>query len=183
MKQVRGFTLLELMVTMVILVIIAAFAAPSFNNLMRNTRIDSNTSKIRTALTYARSEAVNLGSTVTVCSSTDLLNCNGDQQWETGWIVFSDLDSDGAFDGPTTTPCVTGNDCVLRVSGALPEDAVLLETNGERFVTFTAQGAVVPNASMAFSLALTMPNCAVGEMRTLNLNLIGRLTVTTGNCP
>ena len=59
-RKLQGFTLLELMVTVIILGIITAFAAPSFNNLLRDTRIDANTSKVRSALTYARSEAVNL---------------------------------------------------------------------------------------------------------------------------
>jgi len=182
MKQIRGFTLLELMVTVLILAIISAFAAPSFNNLIRHTRIDSNTTKIRSALNYARSEAVNLGSTVTVCSSTDFETCDGDEQWESGWIVFWDIDAGGDFDGDATiTPCETGKDCLLRVWDALPDGADLLEANDESFVTFTAQGAVFDAKN--FSLDLTMPECAAGEMRTLSLNAIGRLAVSTGDCP
>ncbi|WP_320826161.1 GspH/FimT family pseudopilin [Reinekea sp.] len=182
MQQVRGFTLLELVVTVVILGIIAAYAAPSFDRFIRHTRIASSTSKIHNALNYGRSEAVNQGANVTVCSSTDDQHCNGDKYWQNGWIVFLDLDTLGTFDGDATVnPCIAGNDCVLRVWDALPSGAVLLETHGERFVTFTEQGAVL--GAKNFSLELKMPQCGIDELRALSLNAIGRPEVSTGDCP
>jgi len=182
MQQARGFTLLELIITMVILVIIAFYAAPSFDRLMRQTTIDSNTTKIRNALNYARSEAVNLGATVTVCSSTNFLDCNGDEDWESGWMVFIDRDAGADFDGdPATNPCVTGMDCLLRQWDPLLNGVALVEIHDESSVTYTEQGAVL-NAK-DFSLQLTVPGCGADELRTLSLNAIGRLEVSTGDCP
>jgi type IV fimbrial biogenesis protein FimT len=183
MKQVQGFTLMELMVTVVILAIIAAFAAPSYNNLVRQTNIDSNTTKIRGALTYARSESANLSSTVTVCSTTNFTSCDGDENWQSGWVVFLDLDGDGLFDDDADSDlCETNvDDCILRVWEALPPGAVLAETNGESFVTFNEQGAVV--TGKPFNLELAIGDCGVAELRTLTLNPIGRLQVSTGDCP
>ena len=182
MQQVRGFTLLELIVIVVILGIIAAYTSPSFERLMRHTGNVSSTSKILNTLTYARAEAVNQGANVTVCSSTDYQQCNGDVYWQNGWIVFLDRGTLGQFDGDATIiPCVAENDCVLRVWDALPNGAVLLETHGERFVTFTDQGAVL--GAKSFRLALALPQCGIGELRALSLNVIGRAEVSTGDCP
>lgn len=57
MKKNKGFTLIELMVTIAVLGIVAGMAAPSFGNIIKNQRFKSDTSdlinKIKQARTYA----------------------------------------------------------------------------------------------------------------------------------
>jgi type IV fimbrial biogenesis protein FimT len=54
----RGFTLIEVMVTVAIVVIIITLAAPSFKNMIEMQRLRSITSQLVTDLQYARNEAV-----------------------------------------------------------------------------------------------------------------------------
>ena len=59
----RGFTLLELMVTVTVLGVLLGLAVPSFTAAMRNNRIVSQNNEFIGALNYARSEAIRRSST------------------------------------------------------------------------------------------------------------------------
>jgi type IV fimbrial biogenesis protein FimT len=106
----QGFTLIELMVTLSVLGILLAVAAPNLQMFVQNSRLTSQTSELVGDLNFARSEAVKRGGTVTICASADGATCSGALTWETGWIVFNDGNADSA---------VNGADTVLRVTPAL----------------------------------------------------------------
>lgn len=90
----RGFTAIELMVVVAIVAILAALAGPSFRDLMDNWRVRSAAEQISSSFYYARSEAIKRGGRVSVRK-----NCSGSvQEWQCGWIVFTDANSNGAQD-------------------------------------------------------------------------------------
>ena len=66
-KNVRGFTLIELMVTIAIMAIMAAFALPSMRNLVANTRIVNRSEQIANAIRLARVEAVRTNLPILIC--------------------------------------------------------------------------------------------------------------------
>lgn len=63
---IKGFTLVELMVTIVIAGILASLALPMFTSTLNNSRLTSHTNLMVGALNYARSEAVNLNADISV---------------------------------------------------------------------------------------------------------------------
>lgn len=95
MKIIKGFTLVELMVTIAVLAIIATLAAPNLSQILKNTKVKTSSGDIFNFLQQARTEAVRLGKTVTICGSSDGTNCltANKTNWSTGLIAKSSASS------------------------------------------------------------------------------------------
>jgi type IV fimbrial biogenesis protein FimT len=111
-----GFTLVELMVTVTVSVILIAIAAPSFGTLLLKRSVQVAADNLVSDLRFARSEAIKLSRTVSVCSATTSTSCSAGASWKDGWIVFVDADGDGTLDA---------GDQILRVQEALSSIASL----------------------------------------------------------
>ncbi len=96
----RGFSLVELVVTLSIAALLVGFAAPGFENLVRENRRDTALYGLMGDLQFARSEAIKRSARVSVCarSSVDADACSTSitSPWHGGWLVFVD---DGATPG------------------------------------------------------------------------------------
>jgi type IV fimbrial biogenesis protein FimT len=66
MKVCRGFTLIELMVTIAVLAILATVGIPGFVDLVQNNRVTTQANELVTALNVGRTEAVKRGRPVQV---------------------------------------------------------------------------------------------------------------------
>lgn len=70
----RGFTLVELMVTIVVAAILTAIAVPNFRNLILSNRLTTTANEVVDALNIARMEAVKLNAPVQFCSNSSSNN-------------------------------------------------------------------------------------------------------------
>ncbi len=98
----QGFTLIELMITIVVLGILLAVGAPTMQDTLQNSKITAQTNSTIGMLAYARSEAAKRpGITITLCASastkTGAPACDTNN-WEKGWFIFSDLNGDQLVD-------------------------------------------------------------------------------------
>lgn len=86
LKRNLGFTLLELVVTVAVAAILLTVAIPSFKTSLAQNQGVTDANIVLTMLDVARSEAIKHNSNVTLCWSTDGINCNG-ATWADGYLM------------------------------------------------------------------------------------------------
>jgi type IV fimbrial biogenesis protein FimT len=92
----RGFTLYELLITLLVVGIVLTVGIPSFRDFTQNSRITGTANDLHSSFLLARSEAARSKSPITICASADPFGaalCNG-AAFDGGWIVFVDLNGD-----------------------------------------------------------------------------------------
>ena len=140
-KSYNGFSLIELLFTLIIAAILLAVGAPSFSNVIKDNRLTSQINSLVSALGMARSEALKRSQPVSVCKSSNGTTCNAN--WTAsnqGWAVFVDADQSGS---------INAGEEILRVNGTLESGTTLRFSNN--FLTFDSQGSS-PGLSGTFVL-------------------------------
>ncbi len=95
MKKITGFTIIELMMTIMVAGVIIAIAVPSMSDLIKNSRQTSNVNQLVSLINYSRSQAVGLNSEVTLCGSDDGAKCNS-SSWEKGGLIVKGVATAGS---------------------------------------------------------------------------------------
>lgn len=119
MLKMRGFTIVELMITILVLALLAGIGVPAFQSTVMNNRMTSQINALVTSMNQARSEAIKQNRDVVVCRSTDSSSCAGSGSgWAQGWLVFVDENENGSIDGGGNN-CDGSGDCKLSVQSTL----------------------------------------------------------------
>lgn len=95
-KSCGGFTLLELLITLLILSVLLGQSLPGFQQMLNAKKADLTMKKLAQSIQYARSSAIRTGKFVTLCRSNDGESCGG--RWEDGLISFTDSNGDRNID-------------------------------------------------------------------------------------
>jgi type IV fimbrial biogenesis protein FimT len=102
-KAVTGFSLLELLIALAIASIIAAYAAPSFNNLLKEFARRSNTSNLVALINTARHTAIQKQTSVTLCPIDASNTCT--KNWKRPVTAFFD---------PNRNKKIDSNEVIIR---------------------------------------------------------------------
>lgn len=92
--RARGFTMIELMVTVAVVAILAAIAVPSFRDVIVTNKLSAQSNELLGAIQNARLESLKRNVRVTICQSSDGSTCASATTWG-GWLVFADANKDG----------------------------------------------------------------------------------------
>jgi type IV fimbrial biogenesis protein FimT len=84
-----GFTLIEAMIAIMVMVLLMAIAAPSFRDASLSSQLRASATNLAASAYLARSEALKRNTVVTMCMSSDGASCTALGSWEQGWIVLS----------------------------------------------------------------------------------------------
>jgi type IV fimbrial biogenesis protein FimT len=163
-RKERGFTVVELMVTLAIAAVLMALAAPAFNGFVAQRRLTSQVNDFMVAVQYARSEAGKRGALVTLQSRDAGDDAN---EWGEGYCVVVGNPGDCANALRTFDPI--GNS-TLDAGGAL--DSI------DR-LTFNPRGLLV--GAGAGTVDLCDP--AEGRGRRVSISLVGRVASQERICP
>ena len=155
--QQKGFTLLELMITVVVAAILLAWGVPSFREFQRNSAMTSAANDLITGLLAARAEAVKRHVPVTLCASANPLanvpvcSQNG-AGTNGGFVVWVDWDSAHVNGGNPFFTASDGNAVVdaaettVLIRSATPASAAPAGTlnvfGNSGYVSFAASGFV-----------------------------------------
>lgn len=161
-RNQKGFTLLELLVTITIIGIVVAIGTPAVSSWSQRAQVQSETQKYVGVLSLARSTAISNNQVIT--------------------IAFAAPDADGSIDvdvfsdssGAGNTAFAGGNDVYIRrLEGEASSIAINLMPQ-VNFVSFDANGRLM--GGQAIQISITNDNADVGRL--ININPVGRAAVS-----
>ncbi|WP_434632167.1 GspH/FimT family pseudopilin [Chromobacterium sp. CV08] len=87
-RPAGGFTLIEMMVTIVVLALMLTVGLPAWQTFVQNERLNAVRDNMISALGQARGTAVNDDSVVTVCPYSSASGGSCGNSWSAGWIII-----------------------------------------------------------------------------------------------
>ncbi len=130
----KGFTLYELLITLLIVGVVMTLGLPNLTAFTQNSRVTTTANDLHGSFYLARSEAARGKTNITICGSIDApplpRDCDG--TFDDGWIVFIDLDGDIVRD--------VGTENVLRAFPAIDTELDILTNGGATYFSFAGTG-------------------------------------------
>lgn len=177
MQNQRGFTLVELLVTLAIAAILIGLGVPSFKSMIQSNAISSAVNTFLADMRFARSEAIRRGGSVILCRSDNpeasppkCATGSGDNGWVSGWIIFQDTDTDSKYDD--------GTDTLLRVQEPIKSmDSIMVGGKTMNAFNFVATGRLANLSSGTVTLTFGGSQYANDLRRTVCVSISGRARV------
>ncbi|MEE9354028.1 MAG: GspH/FimT family pseudopilin [Methylococcaceae bacterium] len=162
-KLSKGFSLIELLVTVSMLGIILGMAIPSFRSMISDNQMSTQSNDFLSDINFARSEAVKRGESVSLCKSSDSTTCSTSASigWEAGWVIKNS----------------SGN--ILKIHPALKGDAVTLkgETAVKNKIDISPRGFMAASSGKVILCDSTHQNA---QSKAIVLSTTGRVKVMSG---
>jgi type IV fimbrial biogenesis protein FimT len=175
-RDVSGFTLLELMTTILVGSVLLAIAVPSFKQMTASNRLTTQANEFVAALNLSRSEAIKRNTGVTLCrvgnnTTTTCANTAVRAAWQY-WIVRTNA---GTVISRNTVNVYSNT---LAVKSTLPGDLAVFGSDG---LTRTNGNALVSGQN----ITVCASNVTTNRLRTITLGAGSRLATqpSSGACP
>ncbi len=180
----RGFTLIEVLVSISLLAGLVGLAVPSFTALIEKNRIEGAMSEYAFALRTARSLAVSNSVPTYVCPSSSAGNvapvCDANADWSDGFIIYSKPANTSSMLGfltfdPDADRLAAQLDFPESVSSLLQIEV----DNADEYIGFSNMGEIIqpsPNANPAIRICGEAGGLELG--RVFRLSTVGRLSLS-----
>lgn len=150
-NKVSGFTLIELIITLLIGSLLLAWGVPNYRDLKVRRLVTDNANEMVYSLSLARAEAIRYGNVVTVTPISG-------NDWNSGWVI--------------TAVGIDGNPDIQIYQQDPIDDQLVITQNAPLVgaVQFNNIGELVGGNAGSFTLSHTV---ATGEQRQIAINLAG----------
>ncbi|UYB53888.1 GspH/FimT family pseudopilin [Xanthomonas sp. AM6] len=91
-KRTRGFTLMEILTAMALMLIALCIGMPSFSQMLDRHRELAASNEMLAQLALARTWAISRGEPIALCPSTNRRHCDPGFEWSGSWIIYADPD-------------------------------------------------------------------------------------------
>jgi type IV fimbrial biogenesis protein FimT len=160
-----GYTLIELLVTMAVVVILASVAVPNFSRFIDSSRERADIQQMMRSLVAARSEAVVRARPVMLTATA------GD--WAKGWRIWVDLNANGSYDDGEN----------FKVAEAIKTSAIItakLDGAAVTNITFDNQGFIQGAKPVLISYRSQPEKCS--HDRDLSITPSGQVAIVDRVC-
>jgi len=137
LSRAKGFTLVELMVTIAIAAVLLSVGIPSLTSLYEGYRAESEIRKVQQYLMLARNQAVSYGTRVTLCPLSGS-SCGSD--WNSGFSIFIDNGVIGTIDASSGV-----TDQIIKQVDAINSSDFL--SFAASSISFTSDGLIATGSS------------------------------------
>lgn len=97
-----GFTLIEMLITIVIVAIALTIGIPSMSRQIEKSRQNGLRTELQQAVRLAGAQALASSRPVVLCPSSSSSGCSDDSSgWADGFMLFVDINSNGSYDNDT----------------------------------------------------------------------------------
>ncbi len=158
-SRARGFSLLELMITISVMVILLAIAVPSFRDVIHRNQVSSASNTLLASVNYARSEAVTRGQLVYMCPGDKASGCStGSKVYDQGWLVYT------APAGAASVGQAYAAASSILLRSTDPQTNVSIEASSDTVVTFGQQGQLRPSTPLTFAACYRSAGSGTGTI-------------------
>ena len=178
-RRARGFTLVELMITMAIALVLLMIAVPSFKNITLSNKLNTTANDIINAIHVARMEAVKRNSNTQLCSNLASANTS-DPSDTLGGACGTETGAVYAMSGAAPSPVLAGTGGIVSP----------IQLNGDMTaLRFTAQGlarkvgTTAPYGDTVVDICTSQMSTDNHRVITMAAGSILPTTTTSGNCP
>jgi type IV fimbrial biogenesis protein FimT len=169
MQNEKGFSLVEVIVTLGISALMLSMAVPSMGTFLSNSRQTGAINNFVASIRMARSTAIEANTDVTICPSAGGRNCES-VEWHEGWIVFKDLDNNQVVDG---------DDTIVRIYNRA-EGVEIRPSQAEGFLHYRPNGRIVHQQLSGSAGDFTVCDSRGADFaKVMILDLSGRPLLTT----
>jgi len=93
-RNCRGFSLYELLMTLALVVLVLTLGLPSFGSIIANHRLKVEVDALFHAVHLARKSSIVRRRAVSICPSSNGIDCDPGFDWSIGWMMFVNTDRD-----------------------------------------------------------------------------------------